>query len=362
MTAMHANLARRTARGLALVGLVLCASPSLVLPAAPASAHAVLLRLHPARRRASCRGARRGRPDVQRVGPAGARQDPGDRAGRQARRRGRADGRPAATVTVTLRPGGPRGTYLVSYRVISADSHPVAGGFTYSVGAPSAATGPTLAAPTTRSTRSCGWRSRSPSTSGTPGWCCWSARCWCWRCCGRSRLSRRGPARLVWTGLGLVGAEHRGRAAAPGPVHHRHGAERRHRRRPAAGARQPVRHRAPGPARRAGRRGAAAACRCCAAASGTADRVLLAVLGVVADRHLAAGRAPGRLAGARPSPSSSTRSTWPAWPCGWAAWSCSSASCCARPTSASWGRSCRSGRAGPRWPWPRWCWPASPRR
>ena len=29
------------------------------------------------------------------------------------------------------------GTYLVSYRVISADSHPVGGGFTYSVGAPS---------------------------------------------------------------------------------------------------------------------------------------------------------------------------------------------------------------------------------
>lgn len=32
----------------------------------------------------------------------------------------------------------PLGTYLVSYRVISADSHPVAGGFTFSVGAPSA--------------------------------------------------------------------------------------------------------------------------------------------------------------------------------------------------------------------------------
>jgi copper transport protein len=32
----------------------------------------------------------------------------------------------------------PLGTYLVSYRVISADSHPVAGAFTFSVGAPSA--------------------------------------------------------------------------------------------------------------------------------------------------------------------------------------------------------------------------------
>lgn len=32
----------------------------------------------------------------------------------------------------------PLGTYLVSYRVVSADSHPVSGGFTFSVGAPSA--------------------------------------------------------------------------------------------------------------------------------------------------------------------------------------------------------------------------------
>ena len=35
-------------------------------------------------------------------------------------------------------PTAPLGTYLVSYRVISADSHPVSGAFTFSVGAPSA--------------------------------------------------------------------------------------------------------------------------------------------------------------------------------------------------------------------------------
>ncbi|MFB9441934.1 copper resistance protein CopC/CopD [Dactylosporangium vinaceum] len=38
------------------------------------------------------------------------------------------------------------GTYVVSYRVISADSHPVSGSFTFSVGAPSA--GPAAAVPT----------------------------------------------------------------------------------------------------------------------------------------------------------------------------------------------------------------------
>ncbi|GAB7007839.1 hypothetical protein JCM18899A_53160 [Nocardioides sp. AN3] len=35
--------------------------------------------------------------------------------------------------------GSPRGTYLVSWRVVSDDSHPVSGVFTFSVGAPSAA-------------------------------------------------------------------------------------------------------------------------------------------------------------------------------------------------------------------------------
>src|SRR3954452_11097541 len=43
-----------------------------------------------------------------------------------------------ATVTIPLRSGGGRGTYLVSYRVISADSHPIGGSITYSVGAASA--------------------------------------------------------------------------------------------------------------------------------------------------------------------------------------------------------------------------------
>jgi len=43
------------------------------------------------------------------------------------------------TVTIPIRVADrPLGTYLVSYRVISADSHPVGGGYTFSVGAPSA--------------------------------------------------------------------------------------------------------------------------------------------------------------------------------------------------------------------------------
>jgi copper transport protein len=44
----------------------------------------------------------------------------------------------AATVAVGLTGGLPDGTYLVSYRVVSADSHPIGGAYTFSVGHPSA--------------------------------------------------------------------------------------------------------------------------------------------------------------------------------------------------------------------------------
>ncbi|GLZ82027.1 transport integral membrane protein [Actinorhabdospora filicis] len=61
------------------------------------------------------------------VAPDGARANSGDAAVR------------GATMTLPLRQGLPNGTYLVTYRVISADGHPVPGGFTFSIGAPSAA-------------------------------------------------------------------------------------------------------------------------------------------------------------------------------------------------------------------------------
>lgn len=38
-----------------------------------------------------------------------------------------------ATVTLPLTPGGPTGTYIVAYRVTSADGHPVAGELTFDV-------------------------------------------------------------------------------------------------------------------------------------------------------------------------------------------------------------------------------------
>ncbi|PSK59061.1 MULTISPECIES: copper resistance CopC/CopD family protein [Streptomyces] len=51
------------------------------------------------------------------------------------------DGKPSgtggATYSVKLHAGLPDGTYTVTYQVVSADSHPVAGAYTFSVGAPS---------------------------------------------------------------------------------------------------------------------------------------------------------------------------------------------------------------------------------
>ncbi|MFJ8541730.1 copper resistance CopC/CopD family protein [Streptomyces sp. NPDC093586] len=51
------------------------------------------------------------------------------------------DGRPAGkggtTYAVALHAGLPDGTYTVAYQVVSADSHPVSGAYTFSIGAPS---------------------------------------------------------------------------------------------------------------------------------------------------------------------------------------------------------------------------------
>lgn len=49
-----------------------------------------------------------------------------------------------ARLAVGLQPGLPDGTYVATYRVISADGHPVSGGLVFSVGAPGGAAAPTV--------------------------------------------------------------------------------------------------------------------------------------------------------------------------------------------------------------------------
>ncbi|WAZ22787.1 copper resistance protein CopC [Streptomyces cinnabarinus] len=53
---------------------------------------------------------------------------------------GKPSGVSGTTYAVNLKSGLTDGTYTVSYQVVSADSHPVAGAYTFSVGAPSATT------------------------------------------------------------------------------------------------------------------------------------------------------------------------------------------------------------------------------
>jgi copper transport protein len=127
---------------------------------------------------------------VQVLAPDGSRADQGDPV---------QDG---ATVTIPLRTGVGRGTYLVSYRVISADSHPVGGSITYSVGAastpPTATTNDTRIDPVVRALIPVGKYLGYVGLVLLVGPVLVLALLW------PHRLSRRAPARLVNTGIGLV--------------------------------------------------------------------------------------------------------------------------------------------------------------
>ncbi|ROO60090.1 copper transport protein [Micromonospora sp. Llam0] len=131
-----ARWARHAAAGVA--ALLLGGMLVMVAPAGPAAAHAVLVTAEPAPgsvlgnspREVVLTFSEPVRPvtgRLQVLAPDGKRIDDGTP---------RTDG---TTVTIPVRVADrPLGTYLVSYRVISADSHPVGSGYTYSVGAPSA--------------------------------------------------------------------------------------------------------------------------------------------------------------------------------------------------------------------------------
>ncbi|WP_432994326.1 copper resistance protein CopC [Dactylosporangium sp. CA-233914] len=121
-----------------VLAAVVGVAAALAAPARPASAHAVLtgsspgpgavVPALPAQIRLTFNEPVRvvpGRSQV--VAPDGKRLNAGDPQPAH-------DG-----LTIRLRgTDGPTGTYVVSYRVISGDSHPVSGSFTFSVGAPSA--------------------------------------------------------------------------------------------------------------------------------------------------------------------------------------------------------------------------------
>ena len=171
-------------------------------PASPASAHAVLAAASPAQASviSTAPTAVRltfsepvqvvpGRSQV--IAPDGRRINDGDPVGA------------GANLSIALlRADRPLGTYLVSFRVISADGHPVAGSYTFSVGAPSA-TPPAPASEGADPVVAVGLAAaKYLGYAGlllVVGPLLMLARLW------PARLSRRGPVRLSWVGLGLLG-------------------------------------------------------------------------------------------------------------------------------------------------------------
>ncbi|MFG2515023.1 copper resistance CopC/CopD family protein [Streptomyces sp. NPDC048584] len=123
-----------------LVLLLLAVTGALLAGAAPASAHAALtgsdpgqgavVDTAPAQISLTFSEQIAVSDDAVRVlDPKGKRIDKGEPANPS-----------GTTYTVRLLSGLPDGTYTVAYQVVSADSHPVAGAFTFSIGAPSETT------------------------------------------------------------------------------------------------------------------------------------------------------------------------------------------------------------------------------
>jgi copper transport protein len=195
--------ARWPSRLATLAGLLVAALAGVLAPASPASAHAVLVSSSPAANavvpNAPAQVVLTFSESVREVpgktvviGPDGQRADRGDAAFS------------GAVVTIPVDQGRPRGTYLVSYRLISADGHPVAGGYQYSVGAPSPA--PAGATPGATSAADPVVSTAIPVVKylGYAGLVLLIGPIMVLLLLWPRRLSRRGPARLVWTGAALV--------------------------------------------------------------------------------------------------------------------------------------------------------------
>jgi copper transport protein len=182
-------------------GLLVTLVALLLAPATPASAHAVLVSSSPATAAVVpsapsevvitfSEGVRKVPDKIRVIAPDGSRADRGEPAFK------------GAVVTIPVDPSGARGTYLVSYRVISADSHPVSGAFTYSVGAPS--TPPSDTGTDTRANPVVENAVKVVKYLGYVGLLLLVGPALVLAALWPRRLSRRGPARLAWSGLGLL--------------------------------------------------------------------------------------------------------------------------------------------------------------
>ncbi|WP_433118346.1 copper resistance CopC/CopD family protein [Micromonospora sp. CA-246542] len=201
MAGMTVAPRRWAARLAAAAGLLVTVVALLIAPATPASAHAVLSSSSPAASSVVPNGPSevvltfsesvRKVPDKVRViAPDGSRADRGEPSFA------------GSVVTIPVDPAAGRGTYLVSFRVISADSHPVSGAFTYSVGAPS--TPPVDSGNDSRANPVVGTAVKVARFLGYAGLVLLVGPVLVLAALWPQRLSRRGPARLAWAGLGLT--------------------------------------------------------------------------------------------------------------------------------------------------------------
>ena len=179
-----------------------------MLPAAPASAHAALVRTAPVQGTIVAQApneivitfsehisAVKGKVRV--VGPDGKSID---------------NGEPRIfgdDLRIPVRTDVARGTYLVSYRVISADSHPVGAGYTYSFGAPSASVAQSSAGTSSdtsgRIDPPVAIAVSASNYLGFAGLILVAGPALVLLALWPPRLSRRGPTRLAYLGVGLIG-------------------------------------------------------------------------------------------------------------------------------------------------------------
>ena len=199
MTVAKHRIAGRLGAAAALLVTVVAL---LLGPASAASAHAVLVSSSPAADAVVpnapaevvltfSESVRQVSGKIRVIAPDGSRADRGEPA---------FDG---GVVTISVDQAAGRGTYLLSYRVISADSHPVSGAFTYSVGAPS--TPPADTGTDDRTDPAVGLAVKITKFLGYAGLLLLVGPLLVLSLLWPQRLARRGPARLVWTGFGLLG-------------------------------------------------------------------------------------------------------------------------------------------------------------
>lgn len=186
-----------------LAGLLLGVVLALLVPAGPAQAHAALVRTNPVQgsvlqappAEVVVTFSEHVTPVVNKIeviGPEGKRVNTGTPS---------VDGN---NLRIPVATNVSRGTFLVSYRVLSADSHPVGASFTYSYGAPSA-TAPTpgdSAGHTDTGVRTAVAASHLVGYAGlilVAGPALVLFALW------PKRLDRRRPSQLALLGLGLIG-------------------------------------------------------------------------------------------------------------------------------------------------------------